>query len=223
MSDIIEQLERYRAHFDRALETETPTPPQWSDDVEDRESVQIRLAERMPATTGEARSRRPFILAGCAACIVLVALVALVVTRDPAADFTPGAAPGATSSDGRPVADASPSAVIEGFVAAYNSGDIDAVMSYFDEDSVITGHPFSEHADGPDEIRTTMLTDLAVAADTDAYTISNLETTGATVTFDHRWTNTAGTDYCGTGHTATVDNGTITTWNWPTRRRCSEP
>jgi ketosteroid isomerase-like protein len=31
--------------------------------------------------------------------------------------------------------------VIHDYVAAYNSGDIDAVMAVFDDDSLITGHP----------------------------------------------------------------------------------
>jgi hypothetical protein len=44
--------------------------------------------------------------------------------------------------------DADPAGVIEDITAAYNAGDIDAVMALFSEESVVTGHLFEARSEG---------------------------------------------------------------------------
>ena len=38
--------------------------------------------------------------------------------------------------------DGDPASTLEGYTAAYNAGDIDELMTFFSEESVMTGHPF---------------------------------------------------------------------------------
>jgi len=108
-----------------------------------------------------------------------------------------------------------PDDVISDYVAAYNSGDIDAVMAVFTEDSVVYGHPFSSESAGLTTIRSVQLTDLAAAASSDAYSISNVEVNGDTVTWDHVWVNSQGQNFCQKGQSAVVKDGKILTWTWP--------
>ena len=79
---------------------------------------------------------------------------------------------------------------------------------------MITGHPFSAFSTGLAEIRPVQSQDLA-SAGPDAYTISNVEVDGATVTWDHVWTNSEGSDFCQYGQSAEVEDGTILSWTWP--------
>lgn len=108
-----------------------------------------------------------------------------------------------------------PAAVIEQYVAAYNSGDIDAVMEVFTEESVVYGHPFSSESAGLTAIRSVQVSDLSAGATTDAYSISNVEVSGDTVTWDHVWVNSGGEEFCQVGQTAVIDDGKILTWTWP--------
>lgn len=112
-------------------------------------------------------------------------------------------------------ASASPAQVLDDYIAAYNSGDIDGVMALFSEESVITGHPFSASSTGLAEIRALHGRDMAIAASENAYTISNVEVTGDTVTWDHVWTNSEGNDFCQFGQSAVVEEGIILSWTWP--------
>ncbi|MEM7142276.1 MAG: nuclear transport factor 2 family protein [Actinomycetota bacterium] len=123
--------------------------------------------------------------------------------------------------DGGDTAD--PASVIEEYRSAYNASDIDAVMALFSEASVMTGHPVGSTAEasGLDAIRAVHLTDLAIAAQTDAYTFSSIEVDGDSVTWAHRWTTNRGGSFCGAGHEATVDNGVIVSWVWPSTGPCS--
>jgi hypothetical protein len=109
--------------------------------------------------------------------------------------------------------DSDAAAVIEAYVAAYNSGDIDAVVAVFSEDAVITQG--SETSTGLTEIETLQIDDMSSAAEADAYSITNVETDGDTVTWDHVWTNDAGVDWCAEGQSAVVTDGKIVTWTWP--------
>jgi len=164
-------------------------------------------------------NRRRLHVAGYAAAAVLVVGgLALIVNRTggTAAETASGSVPGTLNS----VVPDPPNDVIEDYVSAYNAGDIDEVMSFFDEDSVIIGHPFAARSEGVEQIRGVMVADLSEAADTNAYTISNLEATGNTVTWDHRWTNRRGAEFCGTGHSTRIDNGKIDTWTWPSWFDC---
>jgi len=108
-----------------------------------------------------------------------------------------------------------PSQTISAYVTAYNGHDIDAVMAFFTEESVVTDHPFAVEAAGLSSIRILHSEDMAAAAESNAYRISNVEVTGNTVTWDHVWTNDGGTRYCQQGESAIIEDGTILTWTWP--------
>ena len=117
---------------------------------------------------------------------------------------------GACSGD-----DAGPASTLEGYTAAYNAGDIDEVMTFFSEESVVTGHPFDVRSTGLTEIRTVQVQDIAAAASENAYTISNIEVSGNTVTWDHLWVNDVGEEYCQVGQNAVIEDGIILSWTWP--------
>jgi hypothetical protein len=108
-----------------------------------------------------------------------------------------------------------PSQTISAYMTAYNGHDIDAVMAFFTEESAVTGHPFAAEAAGLSAIRILHIEDMAAAAESGAYRISNVEVTGNTVTWDHVWTNDGGTKYCPQGQSAIIEDGTILTWTWP--------
>ncbi len=111
--------------------------------------------------------------------------------------------------------DADPAGVIQDYFAAYNAGDIERVMALFSEDSVVTGHPFANRSEGLAAIRAVQLNDMAAAATENAYTISNVNVTGDTVTWDHVWTNGSGEQFCTEGHNAVIEDDKILTWTWP--------
>jgi hypothetical protein len=111
--------------------------------------------------------------------------------------------------------DRTPEQVIKAYAAAYNDHDLDAVMAFFTDDSVITSHPFSSESSGIAETRALHITDLAAAASMRAYRLDNVEVTGNTVTWDHEWTNASGEKYCKQGNSAVVKDGTILIWTWP--------
>lgn len=111
--------------------------------------------------------------------------------------------------------DADPASTIEAYVVEYNAGDIDGVMALFSEESVVTGHPFDASSTGLTEIRAVHVTDMAAAASEKAYTISNVEVTGSTVTWDHVWINNEGAEFCKFRQSAVVEDGIILSWTWP--------
>ena len=113
----------------------------------------------------------------------------------------------------RPAAD-DPAAVVNQYVAAYNSGDIDAVMAAYTEDSVLYGYDTSDTV-GLTALRTLWTDDLAAAASTDAWSISNVEVDGDTVTWDQVWVDNAGGNYCMEGQSAVIKDGRILRWTWP--------
>lgn len=109
----------------------------------------------------------------------------------------------------------SPRSVIESHFAAYNAKDLAGVMVFYTEDSVITGHPSEAVQTDLDTIRRVNRVDMLVAAESNAYLITNLEVSGDTVTWDHMWTNNQGFFACVEGHTAVVRNSAIVSWTWP--------
>ena len=111
--------------------------------------------------------------------------------------------------------DADPASTIEAFVVEYNAGNIAAVMALFSEESVITGHPFDASSTGLAEILALHVEDMSAAASENAYTISNVEVSDSTVTWDHLWVNNGGEEYCQVGQSAVVEDGIILTWTWP--------
>ena len=111
--------------------------------------------------------------------------------------------------------DADPAEVVEDYIAAYNAGDIDGVMALFSEESVVTGHPFEARSEGLTAIRAVQVEGRNSAAADEPYTISNIEVTGDTVTWDHVWRSDDGGQFCKQGHTAVISDGKILTWAWP--------
>jgi hypothetical protein len=111
--------------------------------------------------------------------------------------------------------DTGPAEVIEDFTVAYNAGDIDAVMTLFSEESVVTGHPFEARSEGLAAIRAVLVEDRNSAAPNDPYAISNAAITGNTVTWDHAWISAGGGQFCKDGHEAVIEDATILAWAWP--------
>jgi hypothetical protein len=108
-----------------------------------------------------------------------------------------------------------PADVINDYVAAYNSGDVDKAMVLFTEDSTITGHPTGTgSANSLDEIQALHLQDLSYGR---GYTISNVETSGNTVTWDTVWGDNYG---CVEGHTTVTNGDKIVSWSWGTVVNC---
>ena len=106
-----------------------------------------------------------------------------------------------------------PAETLEAYIVAYNGGDIEEVMTFFTEESTITGHPYG--INNPSLIRSMQRRDLVSAADENAYTISNVEVSGNTVTWDHLWVSSAGQEYCQFGQKAVIEDGIILSWTWP--------
>ena len=109
-----------------------------------------------------------------------------------------------------------PAATIEDYRTAYNAGDVDGVMALFSEESVMTGNSFFESA-GLTEIRAVWVEDINAAATEDAYTISNVEVTGNTVTWDQVWIGRDGEQACLEGQSAVIEDGKILLWTWSSR------
>lgn len=57
--------------------------------------------------------------------------------------------------------------------------------------------------------------DMNAAATEDAYTVSNVEVTGNTVTWDQVWISGAGDEHCLEGQSAVIEDGKIVLWTWP--------
>ncbi len=108
-----------------------------------------------------------------------------------------------------------PGAVIASYIAAYNAADIDRVMELFTDESAMAGHPFDSSVTGLTEIRAIQIADIDAAAPLNAYTISNLDVDGDTVTWDHRWVGDDGNEFCISGHVAVIRDGRIASWTWP--------
>jgi len=114
---------------------------------------------------------------------------------------------------------ASHSTVLLEYVAAYNGGDIERLMTLFSEETVITGHPFVPRSEGLLPIRGLQIRDMGDGA---SYVISNIDIAGFTVTWDHVWTDADGVDWCAEGHTATLSNSKILTWDFaPNPQLCA--
>ncbi len=114
------------------------------------------------------------------------------------------------SAQTEPTATSDPTDVLNDYVAAYNSGDIDLVMGFFSEDSVVTRHPAAAEATGLTAIR-----DIHGEVGSGAtYTVTIHDVTGNTITWDHIWPTEEG-DNCVDGHTAVIDEGKFVSWDWP--------
>lgn len=110
---------------------------------------------------------------------------------------------------------------MQAYVAAYNSGDIDEIMAFFSEESLIIGHPYPVDAEGLDGIRELHLNDRRAAAEEDPYTISEIEVEGDTVKWNQTWVSSTGREYCHEGQSAVVQNGKILSWDWSSGSDCA--
>ena len=111
-----------------------------------------------------------------------------------------------------------PAETIDAYVAAYNVGDIDAVMDFFVEESVVTGHPASA-SPSSEAVGLVAIRDLnSEVGEGVTYTILITDVTGDTVTWDHIWSGYENGEpfrTCQNGHTAITANGKIMSWKWP--------
>lgn len=114
-----------------------------------------------------------------------------------------------------------PASTMSAYVTAYNSGDIDEVMVFFSEDSVITGHPYPVEARGLEGIRELHIADRQAAAAEDPYMISNVEAVGDTVTWNQTWLSSTGQEYCHESQSAVVRDGVILSWDWSSGSDCA--
>lgn len=120
---------------------------------------------------------------------------------------------------------ANPRAAVEGYYEASNSHDLNAIMEFFSEESKIVGHP----ADSPTRgtplrglatIRSVLEVQLGFAVPVNPFTISNVEVSGDTVTWDSRFSNKNGNRFCAEGHSAIVGGGKILFWTHAALQSC---
>jgi hypothetical protein len=116
--------------------------------------------------------------------------------------------------------DTDPASTMTAYVTAYNSGDIDEIMTFFSDESAITGHPYYVEATGLDGIRELHIVDRQEAAVEDPYMISNLEVADDTVTWNQIWVSNTGQEYCHEGQSAVVKDGTILFWDLSSGFHC---
>lgn len=147
------------------------------------------------------KNRRPWVVAAAAAVVALIVGIGTVVAINQSADDSPAAG-----------AIAGPAETLNGYIAAYNDGDIDAVMGFFVEDSVVTGHP----GDFGEERGLVAIRELhGPLDDGDTYAISITDVTGNTVTWDHIWVAFEDGEpfsSCVDGHTAVIQDSKILSW-----------
>jgi len=177
--------------------TSAPT----SEDQLDITSPPTRTRQQTP------RWRGPRVALGAVAATAIVVLAVFAIAS-------------LTDSDGPEVGSA-PSEAINAYIDAYNAGDINGIMTLFTEQSVITGHPFGfGGVTGIEAIKSLQEMDLRVAATENAYTISNVQVVGNTVTWDHVWIKVDGHSSCKQGNNAVVENGKIISWAFGTGKTC---
>jgi hypothetical protein len=162
-----------------------------------------------PPTAG--RSRRDWLVAAAAAAVILIVGIGTGVMVGQNLDESPTDSAATTSATSM-----TPAETIEAYVAAYNVGDIDAVMDLFVEDSVVSGHP----GGSGEERGLVAIRELhGPLDDGDTYAISITNVTGNTVTWDHIWVAFEDGEpfsNCVDGHTAVIQDGKILSWTWPT-------
>lgn len=124
--------------------------------------------------------------------------------------------------------DAGGQVTIERYFEAFNSHDLEAMMGFFTDASQIVNHPHDKPVQregdelrGVAAIRQTLEREMEFfAATLDAYTISNVEVSGNTVTWDHVWISAEGDRFCAEGDSATVEDGKILFWSVAVRHSC---
>lgn len=163
-----------------------------------------------PDTESDARNGgKVWWLVAALAALIMGTIGFLILQDDPQATAEEPVAPVEAPTD--------PASTLDAYITAYNDKDIDAVMELFTEQSVVAGHPFSTTGSetGLDSIRSFQRIDMTAAAEEDAYTISNVEVSGNTVTWDHLWLDNKGEPFCKFGVSATVEDGKFVLFRFP--------
>jgi hypothetical protein len=172
--------------------------------------TETELRSIEPPTTG--RNRRGWLVAAAAAALILIVGIGTGIVVGQNLDESPADSPATT-----PAASMTPAETIEGYAAAYSAGDIDPVMAFFVEESVVTGHPSGSTL--------SKIVGLAAIRDIHSevgegvtYTILITDVAGNTVTWNHIWSGFENGEpfrTCQNGHTAVINDGKIMTWQWP--------
>jgi acetyl esterase/lipase len=148
-----------------------------------------------------------------AGVVVLAAVAGSCASADSSDTNDAVADPSADSSEpGDAVAD--PSVVVADHLAARNAGDLAAQMALYADDAVVIGHALDDDgsAQGVDEIR--QLEDWQVDFPGTVTEYFDVEVSGDTVTFDHRFFADDGECFGKVGNEMTVVDGKITRYDW---------
>lgn len=118
-----------------------------------------------------------------------------------------------------------PDDVLQRYVQTYNAGDMDELSTLFAQDARMIGHPTSGEPgglSGADEIMQLQESERAYASAERPWTITAVEVDGNRVTWSDVWIRDDGQAFCGEGHIATVEDGSITSVDWsPAIYRCT--
>lgn len=169
----------------------------------------------VPRTPSRPLAAWSYTAAAALITVLLIGGMAWLVRGGQPEDPTDGTVVPTTATTTVPPIAMTPREVIESHFAAYNAMDVASMMAFYSEDSVITGHPIEAYQAGLVTIERVARVDMLVAAEFNAYIISNLEVSGDIATWDHMWTDSQGFFFCMQGHTAVVRNGVILSWTWP--------
>ena len=114
--------------------------------------------------------------------------------------------------------DANPGEVPQDYQDARNSGDVDALISLYTEDAMVTGHPLDDDgiAQGVEEIRILEQEVPSIQRSEDATEFVDIQVSGSSVTFGQRFFPANGGCLGSSGHEVTVEDGKITYYSWGT-------
>lgn len=118
-----------------------------------------------------------------------------------------------------------PAAVLADYEETRNTGDVDALMSFYADDAVVTNHPQDSHSLGEDEPVATGVVEIrilefgrpAFQRSEDATEFFNIESSGDVVTFDQRFFNNSGDCFGNRGSEVTVEGDKFTLYAWGTQ------
>jgi hypothetical protein len=109
-----------------------------------------------------------------------------------------------------------PAGVLANYEDTRNAGDVDALMSLYTDDAVVTDHPRDndDTATGVEEIRPLEAVAPSIQRPEDATEFINVEPSGNTVTFDMNFHMDDGSCLGSSGHEVTVEGDKITRYDW---------
>jgi len=112
---------------------------------------------------------------------------------------------------------ADPEAALDAYADGINANSVDDVMEAFAEDSRLIDHPLNPGVlNGKAEVRRGVSdTVTSSRIDPDAYSISDVEVDGDTVSWSYVWINDEDQDFCAAGNELDVnDEGLIVELRW---------